>query len=237
MLEAIDLRKVYNGKVALEQLNLRIEKGEIFCLLGANGAGKSTTIQSFLGFVTPTSGSAFIGGVEVSTNIQQIRKQLAYIPENVMLYPHLTALQNLAYFSGLAGKNYTFAELHQFLSQAGLQTDAHAKSIDTYSKGMRQKAGIAIALAKQARYLFLDEPTSGLDPLASNEFSTLIRNLADSGVTILMATHDLFRAKEVGDRIGILKDGKLVCALHASDVSHTQLENTYLEAIRPRQVV
>ncbi len=231
MLQALHLTKRYPDKTALYDLNLHIEAGEIFCMLGANGAGKTTTINLFMGFTQPTSGKALINGLEVKAGQPETKKLVAYIPENVMLYPSLTGLQNLAYFSGLSRKHYSEQELRSLLSRAGLQTEAHHRKVGAYSKGMRQKVGIAIALAKQAKALFLDEPTSGLDPLASNEFSGLIRALAGEGVAILMATHDLFRAKEVGDHIGMMKEGRLVKTLPAGTVSHTDLEEIYLQAI------
>lgn len=237
MLQAIDLRKEYNDQVALKGLNLRIPAGEIFCMLGANGAGKSTTINCFMGFTDPTSGQILVNGLDVSAQSHETKQYIAYIPENVMLYPNLTGLQNLAYFSGLSNKKHTHQQLTDFLAYAGLQSDAHTRKIGTYSKGMRQKVGVAIALAKQAKALFLDEPTSGLDPLASNEFSTLIRNLANQGVAILMATHDLFRAKEVGDRIGIMKEGELMRVMAAADVTHTELEEIYLQVIQHQSFV
>jgi ABC-2 type transport system ATP-binding protein len=231
MLQALHLTKRYSDKVALHDLNLLIEAGEIFCLLGANGAGKTTTINLFMGFAEPTSGKALINGQEVKTGHPATRKLVAYIPENVMLYPNLTGVENLAYLSGLSGRRYPDGELHRLLDRAGLQADSQDRKVSTYSKGMRQKVGVAIALAKQAKALFLDEPTSGLDPLASNEFSNLIRSLADEGVAILMATHDLFRAKEVGDHIGIMKEGRLIKTMPAHSVSHAELEARYLQAI------
>ena len=230
MLEAVNLRKDYNGTVALQGLNLKVEKGEIYCLLGANGAGKSTTINLFLDFIKPTSGQALVGGMDAKEKPIETKKVLAYIPEIVMLYRNLTGLENLRYFSGLAGHgHYTEAELLQFLARAGLPDDAPRRRVGGYSKGMRQKVGIAIALAKQAKALLLDEPTSGLDPKASNEFSDLLRQLSLEGVAILMATHDLFRAKETGTRAGIMKRGELVADLQTKDIGHADLEALYLQ--------
>lgn len=226
------MRKEYPGHTALAGLDLHIQAGEVFCLLGANGAGKTTTINLFMGFIEPTSGQALVNELDVATHRQETKQFIAYIPENVMLYPGLTGLQNLAYFSGLSQKTYSDAELREFLTRAGLQEDVFTKKIATYSKGMRQKVGIAIALAKQAKALFLDEPTSGLDPLASNEFSEIIRSLTREGVAVLMATHDLFRAKEVGDRIGIMKGGHLMRVMDAGDVTHTELEAIYLQTVQ-----
>jgi ABC-2 type transport system ATP-binding protein len=230
MLEAIHLTKRYNGVTALEDLNLLVAPGEVFCLLGANGAGKTTTIQLFLNFVDPTSGTARINGVDVTEKPLETKRFLAYIPETVMLYRNLTGLENLEYFSALAGRSdYTRQDLLELLSRAGLQPDVARKRIGTYSKGMRQKVGIAIALAKNAKALLLDEPTSGLDPKASNEFSALLQRMSGDGVAVLMATHDLFRAKETGTRVGIMKHGRLVRTLSTGEVGHADLERIYLE--------
>jgi len=230
VLEAVNLKKDYGGHLALKGLNLKIEPGEIYCLLGANGAGKSTTINLFLDFIKPSSGMALIDGMNVADHSIETKKALAYIPEIVMLYRNLSGLENLRYFSQLAGHSeYTDADLLGFLKRAGLPDHAPMKRVGGYSKGMRQKVGIAIAIAKQAKVLLLDEPTSGLDPKASNEFSDLLVQLAGDGVAILMATHDLFRAKESGTRAGIMKHGELVADLVTADIGHADLEALYLK--------
>ena len=230
VLEARNLVKHYGSFPALKGLDLTIDTGEVFCLLGANGAGKTTTIQLFLGFIEPTSGSAQIKGLEVKDHPLDTKKHLAYIPENVMLYPNLTGLENLEYFSTLAGCDDTSEErLRATLERAGLPTDAVERPVGNYSKGMRQKVGIAMAIARNASLLLLDEPTSGLDPKASNEFAELVSSLRDEGVAVLMATHDLFRSREIASRIGIMKRGELVDQFEAKDVSHTDLERIYLQ--------
>ena len=233
MLKAVELSKNYNGAVALDSLNLNIEAGEVYCLLGANGAGKTTTINLFLNFVDPSGGQALINGLDVTREPLETKKFLAYIPEQVNLYKNLSGLENLEYFTSLAGKTgYSKDELRQFLIDSSLQADAIDNRVSTYSKGMRQKVGIALAVAKKAEVLLLDEPTLGLDPSASNEFSELLTNLSKQGVAILMATHDLFRAKETGTRIGIMKHGKLVAEMSTDEIGHADLEKIYLEHIR-----
>ena len=229
ILEAEKLIKHYGDHVALRGLDLSVDSGEVFCLLGANGAGKTTTIQLFLGFIEPTGGSARIKGLEVRTHSLETKKALAYIPENVMLYPNLTGIENLEYFTTLAGVEGQPREvLHETLVGAGLPADAAARPVGTYSKGMRQKVGIAMAIARRAELLLLDEPTSGLDPKASNEFSRLVSTLRERGVAVLMATHDLFRSREIATKIGIMKRGELVAEFAADEVSHTELEQLYL---------
>lgn len=231
MLIAENLTKKYGNHVALNSLNLNIKKGEIFALLGQNGAGKTTTINLFLGFIEPTDGELRINGISVKGNALETKKYVAYIPETVMLYQHLTGIENLKFFSSMAGCKYGNVELSQYLSKAGLQTEAHNQELSGYSKGMRQKVGIAIALAKKAKVLLLDEPTSGLDPKATNEFSQILKQLSEEGTTVLMTTHDIFNAVNVGTRIGIMKQGTLVHILNASDVSANELQELYLETI------
>ncbi|WP_074407302.1 MULTISPECIES: ABC transporter ATP-binding protein [Aquimarina] len=232
-----NLTKKYNEHVALNELNLQIKEGEIYCLLGANGAGKTTTINLLLGFTTPTSGNASINQIDVQENPKATKRFLAYIPENLMLYPSLTALENLDYFSGIAGKKLSTKELKGFLEEAGLQTEAFDKRIAAFSKGMRQKVGVAIALAKDAKVLLLDEPTSGLDPKASNEFGLLLHKLKSKGIATLMATHDLFRAKEVATHIGIMKDGKLRQQFVSDDISLAELEKVYLDTMDYKEIL
>ena len=231
MLIAENLSKIYGDYKALNNLNLKLNEGEIFALLGQNGAGKSTTINIFLGFVKPTEGVAKINGISVVDHPEETKKFIAYIPETVLLYPNLTGVENLKFFSSLAGFDYNDEVLMSFLSKAGLQSDAHHNRLGGYSKGMRQKVGIAIAIAKKAKVLLLDEPTSGLDPKASNEFSEILKELASEGTTIFMATHDIFRAKEVADRIGIMKRGNLISEINADEISANELEKLYLQTV------
>ena len=228
MIDIQNTSKSFNGTFALKNLNLKINAGEIVGLLGANGAGKSTTINILLGFLAHDSGQVQINGLDVGTNVTATRKLIGYIPENVNLYPYLTGLENLDYFCKLADLKYDKQELSSFLTECGLQQEAHAKQVENYSKGMRQKVGIAIAYAKKAKVYLLDEPASGLDPLASNELSALLKKLATNGAAILMASHDIFRVKETCNRIGILKHGELLQDIQASDISSNDLEKLYL---------
>lgn len=226
-----ELSKKYNGYTALNNLTLSINEGDIFCLLGANGAGKTTTINILLGFISPSSGEASINGFSVTEHASEIKKNVAYIPETVALYPNLTGMENLKFFSSLAGYKLHQDEVSQLLTKAGLQENAHQKPLRSYSKGMRQKVGIAIALAKNTKVLLLDEPISGLDPKAANEFSAILKELSAGGTTILMATHDIFRAREVAHRIGIMNEGNLVSELEAHNISANELEQLYLKTV------
>ena len=229
MIEAKQLCRTFGTTLAVDHLSLTIHPGEVFCLLGANGAGKTTTINLFLNFIAPTSGEARICGLSVVEHPVETKKRLAYIPEQVTLYRNLSGLENLRFFSRLAqAKAESDDELLAILAQVGLTAEQARRRVSTYSKGMRQKVGIAITIAKGAAALLLDEPTSGLDPKAANDFSVLIADLSARGVAILMATHDLFRAKESGSRVGIMKHGRLVETLDTKQLGHSDLEQIYL---------
>ena len=232
MIQVKNATKSFKGNTAVHDLNLQVASGEILGLLGANGAGKSTTINMLLGFLKPDSGQVLINEKECFANSSEVRNMIGYIPESVNLYPYLTGAENLDYFCKLAGLFYPKTELVDFLSTCGLQSEAHDQKVSEYSKGMRQKVGIAIAYAKKAKFYLLDEPASGLDPLASNELSDLLRKLADEGAAIMMASHDLFRVREVCSRIGVLKNGKLIKELNSTDVSANELESVYLEFMK-----
>ena len=230
MLQAIKLNKTYNDKIALKDLNLTVAPGEIFCLLGQNGAGKTTTINIFLGVLEPTSGKALIDDISV-TNNKKIRSSIAYIPESVQLYDNLSGVENLDFFSRLAGFKYSSEELKSYLQQANLQEEAYTNKLSSYSKGMRQKVGIAIALAKNASYILMDEPTSGLDPKASVEFAKTCKQLAKKGVGIFMATHDIFNAVNIGSRIGIMKEGTLIHTTDTAHITAQELQDLYIKTI------
>lgn len=232
MIQIQNVSKSFKGTPAVQDLSLDVSNGEIFGLLGANGAGKSTTINMLLGFLSPDSGSVQIKGLDTTSKTQEVQNLIGYISENVSLYPYLTGVENLDYFCRLTGLAYSKDDLQKFLSTCGLQEEAQHKRVADYSKGMRQKVGIAIAYAKKAEVYLLDEPASGLDPLASNELSALLKKLAADGATILMASHDIFRVREVCHRIGILKKGSLVKELSSEEVSANELENLYLSYMK-----
>ena len=233
MLETIALSKRFGSSLALNEVSMNVQPGEIYCLLGANGAGKTTLINLFLNFIDPSSGKVLINGMDVTRNALETKRYVAYIPEQVMLYGVLSGIENLEYFAALAtGRRLDRERLVELLVEAGLDKGAVDKRVSAYSKGMRQKVGIAIAIAKGAKAFLLDEPTSGLDPKAANEFSQLLRKSREAGVAVLTTTHDLFHAKQTGTRIGIMKSGRLVENLNSEDISHTDLEQLYLRHMR-----
>ncbi|MFH1195666.1 MAG: ABC transporter ATP-binding protein [bacterium] len=233
MLEAVNLTKKYeDGLMALDKLNIAVKSGEIYAMLGGNGAGKTTTINLFLNLIEPTEGEAKINGITTHKNPIEAKKHVAFVSENVMLYPEFTAMQNLDFFVKLGGRtNRTKDEFRQVLFRVGLQEDAHNKKLKGFSKGMRQKCGIAIAILKDAPAILLDEPTSGLDPKAGLEFLLLLEELRTEGKAILMSTHDIFRAKEIADTIGIMNNGKLVMQRSKEELKNEDLEKLYVEYV------
>jgi ABC-2 type transport system ATP-binding protein len=231
MLQAIDLTKRYEDQqLALDALNLEIKEGEIFFLLGANGAGKTTTINLFLNFIEPSSGKALINGIDVTKEPLESKKFVSYVSENVMLYGNFTARQNLDFFAKLGGKeNLTREDYYMRMREVGLQEEAFEKKVKTFSKGMRQKVGLTIAIIKDAPNILLDEPTAGLDPKAAAELMQILVNLKRQGKSILMCTHDIFRAKSIADRVGIMKEGRLVMVRTREEFLEDDLEKIYMD--------
>jgi len=231
MLQAIDLTKRYeDGLLALDHLSLEVKEGEIFCLLGANGAGKTTTINLFLNFIDPTDGTAQINGIDVTKDPLEAKKYVSYVSENVMLYGNFTARQNLDFFAKLGGKtNLTKDDYYMEMRKVGLQEEAFEMKLKNFSKGMRQKLGITIAIIKDAPNVLLDEPTAGLDPKSAAEFVKILKGLREKGKAILMCTHDIFRAKEIADRVGIMKEGRLVMLRDREEFLEEDLEKIYLD--------
>ena len=231
MLEAVGLSKRYeDGLLALDDVSFTVQSGEVYAMLGGNGAGKTTTINIFLNFLEPTEGEARINGIPTHREPLRAKEHVAFVSENVMLYPNFTAIQNLEYFAQLGlSRSIDRKEVEEVLLRVGLQKEAHSRKLKTFSKGMRQKCGIAIAILKNASAILLDEPTTGLDPQAGYEFMQLLDSLRKEGKAILMSTHDIFRAKEGADTIGIMKSGKLVLQRTASDLAGKDLEALYIE--------
>ncbi len=226
-----EITKKYAQRTVLDGFCLRVERGEVVSLLGPNGAGKSTTLSLALGFLKPDAGTLLISGVDVVVNPDEARKHVAYIPENVQLYPTLSGLENLQYFTALSGCRLSDDRLQSALSHAGLPESAHRRRLSQYSKGMRQKAGIAIAMVRNCDLLLLDEPTSGLDPVASKEFHAALRTAADEGAGVLLATHDLEHVLDISQRVMILRAGRLAASLSRPDFAAVDLRSIYEEAM------
>jgi ABC-2 type transport system ATP-binding protein len=231
MLETINLTKTYeDGRMAVDHLSFKVEPGEIFCMFGANGAGKTTTINLFLNFIPPTEGTALIEGIDVTREPLRSKEFVSFVSENVMLYGNFTAIQNLDYFTKLSGRrNLTKADYAAVLRSVGLQEDVFDARSKTYSKGMRQKLGLAIAVIKDAPNIILDEPTSGLDPKSGQEFLNLLINMRDKGKSVFMSTHDIFRAKLIADRVGFMKNGRLGMLKTRKELEGEDLTELYIQ--------
>jgi ABC-2 type transport system ATP-binding protein len=210
LLEAAALHCQFGAREVLRGVSLAVRRGEIYAVLGGNGAGKSTLLNVFLGFVQPARGSVRVAGHDVGTQLQAVRAGLAYVPENVALYGELSARENLRYLLGLSGASPDASGIESALDEVGLEGGARDRRLATYSKGMRQRVALALAVARRAPVLLLDEPSSGLDPRATADLNALLSRLRDQGVAILMTTHDLLAASEIADRVGFLADGVLV---------------------------
>jgi len=234
ILKADDLSKRYeDGVLALDHLNLEVRAGEVYCLLGANGAGKTTTINLFLNFIPPTTGTCFVNGVDVTKDPLEAKRYVAFVSENVMLYGNFTARQNLDFFAKLGGRaELAKDDYYQVMRRVSLQEKAFDQRVKNFSKGMRQKLGISIAIIKNAPAILLDEPTSGLDPKAATEFLEIMDELKTEGKGILMSTHDIFRAKEIGDRVGIMKEGRLVMERTRQELQYEDLVKIYIDYMK-----
>jgi ABC-2 type transport system ATP-binding protein len=234
MIEAIDLTKRYDEThLALDALNLKVSPGEIYFLLGANGAGKTTVINIFLNFIEPTSGRAFINAIDVTKDPLEAKKYIAYVSEDLMLYGNFTARQNLDFFAKLGGRQgMKKDDCYQVLREVGLEEKAFEQKLKEFSKGMRQKVGLAIAIVKDAPAILLDELTSGLDPKVGAELMETLDQLRSRGKAILVATHDIFRAKEIADRIGIMKEGRKVLERTREELEQEDLQTLYLDYMR-----
>jgi len=201
----------FAGRQILQQLDLTLQAGEVVSVLGSNGAGKSTLLKSILGLhdgrVTQT-GAIHIAGIDLVQARQQALSQLAYVPEQPAVYGHLSAIENIRYFLSLGAVNQGL-EITSCLSMAGLPEQAWHRPCSDYSKGMKQKVMLALALAKQARLLLLDEPNSGLDPQATEELNQLILQCKHQGMGVLVVTHDVLSAMAFSDRLLMLANGQL----------------------------
>jgi ABC-2 type transport system ATP-binding protein len=237
MLETINLTKIYeDGQLAVDHLCVKVEPGEIFCMFGANGAGKTTTINLLLGFIPPTEGTALIEGIDIVKEPLRSKDYVSFVSENVVLYGNFTAFQNLDYFSKLAGKrSLTKADYTRVMKSVGLQEEAFNMRTRNYSKGMRQKLGLAVAVLKDAPNIILDEPTSGLDPKSGQEFLTLLLQMRDRGKTIFISTHDIFRAKLIADRIGFMKKGRLIVMKTREELEGEDLTALYIQYMEERE--
>ena len=233
MIRTNRLTQSFNGVIAVDALSMDIAKGEIFGFLGHNGAGKTTTIQMLTTLARPASGTALVAGHDIGTDPLAVRRSIGYVPENVRLYDTLTATENLMFFarlSGVAGPKRRVEEVLDLLDC----TDLADKRVGGFSKGMRQRVGLAQAILHRPAVLFLDEPTSGLDPMGIKMLRDLILRLnAEFAITVFMNTHLISEIAKTCTSIAVLSHGKLVYhdrieAVTARYGDDTALEELYL---------
>lgn len=230
VIEAVELTKRYeDGRLALDAVNLQVHAGEIYCLLGANGAGKTTLLNLFLNFIQPTTGQAKILGTVVETDPEKALVQAGFVSDNVQLYNDFSARWNLSFFAKLSGRrNLDSRACDRVLREVGLPEHAFDRAVGTFSRGQRQKLGLAVAMLKDVPALFLDEPLSGLDPKAAFDLVETLKTLRRAGKAIVLSTHDVFRARELGDRVGIFQEGRKVLERTGSQLEEEDLERLYL---------
>lgn len=230
MIETSHLSKRYaNGKLALDALSLKVESGEIHCLLGPPGAGKSTTIHLLLGFIRPTAGKALIDGVDVAERPLEARRHVAYLGRPSALYGRLSARQNLEFFAGLCGRGGDRSRYYMAMRKMGLPERAFEQPVRLLSPGMRQKLGLAMAWVKEAPALLLDEPIAHLDLKEAAEVVAILAELRDAGKAILVALGDLFWAKQLADQVTILQEGRMAVTRSQKELEYDKLEELYLD--------
>jgi len=212
VVEVQDLVKDYNGFKAVDGVTFHVAQGEIFGLLGPNGAGKTTTILMLLGMTEPTAGVVCVCGYDPNKEPLEVKRITGYLPENVGFYEDLTAKENLLYLTKLNGipEDVAIKKIDKVLTTVGL-LEVKDKLVGTYSKGMRQRLGLASVLIKEPKLVILDEPTTGIDPEGTEQVLDLIRKMSrEMGVSILLSSHLLYQVQQVCDRVGIMFRGKMV---------------------------
>ena len=212
IIETDELTKIYNGETAVDHLSLTVTAGEIFGFLGPNGAGKTTTLLMLLGLTEPTSGTARVLGLDPTRDPIKVKSKIGYLQENMGFYTDLDAVQMLQFVAELNGISGSAADdrIYRALESVGLATESK-KKIGAYSRGMRQRLGLAELLIKDSKVAFLDEPTLGLDPDATNRMMQLIESLCrDKHMTILLSSHLLHQVQKICHRVGIMINGRMV---------------------------
>jgi ABC-2 type transport system ATP-binding protein len=212
IIETEGLTKVYGSQTAVNQLTFQIREGEVFGFLGPNGAGKTTTLLMFLGLTEPTSGKVRVCGFDPARDPLGVKERVGYLPENVGFYEDMDARQNLRFVARLnrIPDDVSLERIDELLNVVGLLEEAE-KKVGIYSKGMRQRLGIAEVLVKEPKVIFLDEPTIGLDPDGTNRMLNLIHSLSrEKNMTVFLSSHLLDQVQRICDRVGIMIKGELV---------------------------
>ncbi|MEW5986838.1 MAG: ABC transporter ATP-binding protein [Chloroflexota bacterium] len=228
VLETSNLTKRYGDFTAVQQLNLAVSRGEVFGLLGPNGAGKTTTILMLLGLTEPTAGKVQVLGFDPARHPLSVKARVGYLPDQVGFYDELTARENLVYIAKLNGlaRQEAYGRIETALQQMGLGEVTH-KRVAAFSRGMRQRLGVAELLIKRPQLIIMDEPTLGLDPEAAREFLDNIRHLKAQGITILLSSHLLHQVQAVCDRVGLFHRGQMVLEGAVPELARRVLGGAY----------
>ena len=231
MLEIKNLTKKYGDKVAVDDLSLTVESGQICAFIGHNGAGKTTTLKAIAGILGFEQGEIKIDGIDVKSNPMEAKRILAYLPDNPDLYDYLTGIEYLNFIANIFKLSVPERKekIEQYAKRIGIY-DALQSQISSYSHGMKQKLALVSALIHSPRLLLLDEPFVGLDPISSHEMKLIMQEMAKSGATIFYSTHVLDVAEKICNQVAIIKQGKLVVFGKMEEVKGMQsLENVFLE--------
>jgi len=227
IIELNGLTKKYGDFTAVDHLSLSVKRGEIFGLLGPNGAGKTTTILMLLGLSEPTSGKVEVCGIDPTFQPLLVKEKVGYLPDEVGFYEHLSGIDNILYTAALNRIESSVAgeKARQLLEQVGLTQKAHEK-VYTYSRGMKQRLGLADILVKEPEVIILDEPTSGIDPEGVRELLTLIKQLSrERGMTVLLSSHHLYQVQQICDRVGLFVDGKLIAVGPIKELAYSLFQS------------
>jgi ABC-2 type transport system ATP-binding protein len=228
-IEVNKLRKKFGDFVAVDDVSFNVREGEIFGFLGANGAGKSTTIRMLCALMEPTSGTALVGGYDIEKNPENVKRNIGYMSQKFSLYEDITVTENINFFGGVYGLDKKKLEERKnwVIEMAGLK--GREKSITgTLSGGWKQRLALGCAILHEPKIVFLDEPTGGVDPISRRNFWDLINTLSDQGVTIFVTTHFLDEA-EYCNTIYLMQDGKIIAGGSPKELKETHLKNTMLE--------
>ncbi len=231
MLEIKNLTKKYGEKVAVDDLSLTVQTGQICAFIGHNGAGKTTTLKAIAGILNFEQGEIKIDGIDVKKNPMEAKRILAYLPDNPDLYEYLTGIEYLNFIANIfkMSESDRKQKIEQYAKRIGI-FDALQNQISSYSHGMKQKLALVSALIHSPRLLLLDEPFVGLDPISSHEMKLIMQEMAQNGATIFYSTHVLDVAEKICDQVAIIKQGKLVVFGKMEEVKGMQsLENVFLE--------
>jgi len=228
VIETKDLTKKYDRFVAVDKLNLHVKEGEVFGLLGPNGAGKTTTILMLLGLTEITSGSVRVLGLDPARRPLRVKSHVGYLPDQIGFYDELTARENLIYTAKLNGlsREAGYQRIEETLAKLGLGDVANHR-VSTFSRGMRQRLGVADVLLKNPQLIILDEPTQGLDPEGAREFLQMIRDLKEENITILLSSHLLYQVQAVCDRVGLFHHGQMVLEGTVPELARRVLGKAY----------